>query len=212
MITAFAKRFGATAFALLAITMSSFAQSASGNTAFVTKLLVQLQQDGWSPAASAALGNAASRLDWSGTDNADPQVVALALEYGASHDAALTATAQAQIALQLALSSVEMEKSGLSQQSAAVAALTALQSSLAELQAAIANHTPGSGVGDIIGKAVSNAVRDQVQSSIGPQINAHSSVGQGLAPNAGGSSYGPPSGAPGASSGNLGGSAGQGAR
>lgn len=213
MTTASIKRIGVLVAILLSITVSGFAQTSSDTPpAFVTKLLGQLQQDGWSSAASAALANAASRLNWSGTNAADPQVVAVALEYGAHQDTALPPTTQAQVALELALSSVQMEQTGMSRQSAAVAALTAVRSSLSNLQAAIADHTSGNTIGDIIGSAVSSAVRNQVQNSVAPQIGSHSSVGQGLTANGSGSPYGPPSTTPGPPSGTPSGGAGRGAR
>lgn len=208
MMRAF-KRLSIVAAACLVMAVPAFAQTAGDPPAFVAKLLTQLEQNGWSPQASKALANAAARLDWSGTKAADPQAVALGLAYGAKQNASLSPTAQAEIALKLALGSVQMQQAGMGQQAVAVAALSAVRDSLPDLQTAIANHSPGSGVGNIVGKAVSTAVRNQIQASVGPQINSHASVGRGMsargegaAAGAGGSAPastpGAPSGTPGA--------------
>lgn len=176
----------------VATSLPSFAQTVPGSPAFVGKLLVQLRQDGWSPAASQALAQAAEKLNWNGTNGADPEVVALALEFGAKQDSSLPATIQARLALELAVSSVEMEQAGMGQRSVAIAALNAVRYSMPDLQSAVAGHTPGTGVGDIIGKAVSTAVRNQIQASLGPQANGHAAAGQGVVISGG--PYGPPSG------------------
>jgi hypothetical protein len=194
MTTKVSIRLSAIAVLFLAVALPGFGQTTQSAAAFVAKLVTQLEQDGWNVAASTALADAASRLDWGGTTGADPQAVALALEFGTERSTALTPIVQAQVALQLALSSVKMEKAGMNRQSVAIAALNAVRDSLPDLQTAIANHAPGSGVGNLMGKAVSTAVRNQIRSSVGPQISAHASVGQGMTPKGSGGSYGPSSG------------------
>lgn len=199
MTTIVLRRLSVIAALTLAIALPGFAQTAAGTPSFVGKLLTQLEQDGWSPAASQALANAAARLNWNGTNGADPQAVAFALQYSATHGAALPATVRAQLALRLALGSVEMQQAGMDRQSIAVAALSAVRASLADLQAGNANQTAGNGVGNVIGKAVSNAVRNQIQASVRSQMRSHASVGRGQGSNEGNGPYGPPSGTPGGS-------------
>ena len=74
-----------------------------------------------SPQETQALGLAASGLDWSGVQGADPQVVALSLEI-AGRDQQLSAADEAQLALQLATSSAQLAAAGLDDHAQAAAA------------------------------------------------------------------------------------------
>jgi len=145
---------------------ASLAQAQASGPAFVPGLLAQLAKDGWSAQATTALSNAAAELDWSGTQGANPSVVALALESGKSQDQGLQPAAEAQLALQLALhlalSTAQMQAAGLDSHETAAAALTAVQASLADIQAWFAGGRQGN-LGEIIRTDVSRAVRHQMQ-------------------------------------------------
>ena len=139
---------------------------------FVPALLSQLAADGWSPQETQALGLAASGLDWSGVQGADPQVVALSLEM-AGRDQQLSAADEAQFALQLATSSAQLAAAGLDDHAQAAAALLAVRTVLSDIQGWIAGGRQGN-LGQLIRHTVANAVRHQVQAAAGSQ-----SAGQG---------------------------------
>ena len=141
---------------------ASLAQAQTTGPAFVPELLAQLAKDGWNVQATTALSNAAAKLDWSGTLGANPSVVALALESGKSQDQGLQPTAEAQLALQIALSTTQMQAAGLDSHDTAAAALTAVQGSLSDIQAWFAGGRQGN-LGEIIRTDVSQAVSHQVQ-------------------------------------------------
>jgi len=103
------------AVAVAALLLAGVCAVGSAQTAtreFVPALLSQLAADGWSPQETQALGLAASGLDWSDAQGANPEVVALSLEM-AGRDQQLSAADEAQLALQLATSSAQLAAAGL---------------------------------------------------------------------------------------------------
>ena len=95
---------------------------------FVEQLLGLLQQEGWSPAEIRELVAAADEIDWDGTEPADPAVVALALELGRQQD--LEPGERALMALELALTAVEMEALGYDDRAVARAALRGVRDAM----------------------------------------------------------------------------------
>ena len=163
------------AVAVAALLLAGVCAVGSAQTAtreFVPALLSQLAADGWSPQETQALGLAASGLDWSDAQGANPEVVALSLEM-AGRDQQLSAADEAQLALQLATSSAQLAAAGLDDHAQAAAALTAVRTVLSAIQGWIADGRQGN-LGQLVRQTVANAVRHQVQAAAGSQ-----SAGQG---------------------------------
>ena len=162
-------------------TVAAGAQAAE--PAFVPALLTSLGNEGWSVQERNALANAAGQLDWSGVQGANAEAVALALSLQRRENLQLSATEQAQIALQLALMTAEMRAAGLDEHAAAVTAVSAVRNALGEIQAWMSGGRHGE-LGQIIRARISAAVRDQVQlaarsQSAGKGPDDREGVGQG---------------------------------
>ncbi len=148
----------------------------SGDPAVVPALVAQLAADGWSPQETQALSDAASGLDWSGTRGVNPQVVAIGLELAKSQDGSLTAGTQAELALQLALSTARLSAAGLDDHATAAAALAGVQAAISDIHTWIANGRQGN-LGEIIRKNVAKAVHGQLHDAAMTQSAAD---GQGF--------------------------------
>ena len=165
---------------LLAVVGVTMARAQIGTPPFVPQMLSQLAKDGWTPQEINALDDAASRLDWSGTAGAGPDVVAMSLELAKSEDPQLSATDQAQLALQVALAADQMKSAGFEAHSVAIAALGAVRNVLAEIQGWMAGGRQGS-LGQIIRNSVADAVRQQGRAMAGAQSAGRGPDGQGPA-------------------------------
>jgi hypothetical protein len=98
---------------------------------FVDELMSLLQQEQWNASQIRELLAAADRLDWDGTDSADPAVVALALQLGHQE---LEAGEQAIMALDLALTAVQMQALGYDERTVARAVLRGVRDAMADVR------------------------------------------------------------------------------
>ncbi|MFW6182001.1 MAG: hypothetical protein ACOC8N_09645 [Spirochaetota bacterium] len=129
--------------------------------AFVQELTRMLEgQEGWSGQDVAALATAARDLDWDGTENADPAVVALALQLGKQEAEEMEPLDQARLALQLALVAVEMESLGYGEREVARVALYGVRDALGEMQAILRER----GEADL-GLLIRNRIRSQLRNA-----------------------------------------------
>lgn len=111
---------------LAMVPVVAFAQD-TGGEAFVLELSAKLAELGWDDDALTGFKEAAAEMDWSGAQNADPELLASALEFGMSDDA-LTARERAQIAHALTQWATEMTRLGYNQRDVAEAAMQATRS------------------------------------------------------------------------------------
>jgi hypothetical protein len=128
---------------------------------FASQLLAQLKDNGWAEQEVNAFAQAASQVDWSGTQASNAEGVALALTLQRRERLQLTATEQAQVALQLALMTAEMHAAGFNRHDTAVAAVGAARNALGMIGAWLAGGRQGQ-LGDLIRNRIAQTVRTQV--------------------------------------------------
>lgn len=101
---------------------------------FVAELARELQNADWDSEEIEELVAAAEQLDWEAVEGANPQAVALALQFGAEENSELSGPEQAQLALELAVAAAQMEAVGLDQLDIARAALNGARSAIGEIR------------------------------------------------------------------------------
>lgn len=109
-----------------------------------------------------AFAQAAGQVDWSGTQASNAEGVALALTLQRRERLQLTATEQAQVALQLALMTAEMHAAGFDGHDTAVAAVVAARNTLGVIGAWLDGGRQGQ-LGDLIRNRIAQTVRTQVR-------------------------------------------------
>ena len=126
---------------------------------FVEDLAALLEGGEFTGEEIAALVTAAQELDWEGAEAADPAVVALALEMSESENGEkdLEPLEQAQLALELALTAVEMENEGYEQRVIARAAIEGARQITARIQ-----EWKREGEPEELGERIRNTVRERV--------------------------------------------------
>jgi hypothetical protein len=134
--------------------------------AFVQELTRMLEeQEGWSGQEVAALAAAARDLDWEGTEAADPEVVALALQLGEREAVEIQPRDQARLALQLALAAVEMESLGYREREVARVTLNGVRDALGEVQARLRERREAD-----LGQLARNRIRNQLRKAHQVQV------------------------------------------
>lgn len=144
----------------------------AGEPQLVQALVAQLEQNGFGTGEGTAIAQAATSLNWSGTEGASPQVIALALEFAHQNNPSITPGEQAQLALQVALAAAEMHAAGVDERSTAVVALNAVRTMLQEMQQ-LRTQNQTSEVGLTIRNSVANAVRTQLQNEAVNALRTH---------------------------------------
>ncbi|MFP3958840.1 MAG: hypothetical protein ACLFUX_01605 [Spirochaetaceae bacterium] len=124
---------------------------------FVEDLAALLEEGSYSGEDVAALVTAAQGLDWEQAGDADPAVVALAMELSAREDNEMEPLEQAQLALELARTAVEMENAGYDDRVVARAALEGAREVTGQIRA-----WKQEGGGEQLGERIRNTVRDRV--------------------------------------------------
>jgi hypothetical protein len=182
------------AFSLPALWAQSAAQPAAPGPGgqFESELVAQLKANGWAEQEVNAFAAAARQMDWSGAQAANAEGVALALTLQERERLRLSATEQAQEALQLALMTAEMNAVGFSRHDCAVAAVGAARNALGEIRAWMTGGRHGE-LGQIIRNRIAETVRAQVQVAATEQSAGN---GTGSPAGAGQEGNGPPAWAP----------------
>ncbi len=163
--------FGLVLLLLLGIDSGFAQQTESGSNQLLQRISSQLSHDGWSDVEINRFLSAASSLDWSSAVAANAQVVALALEFAVNRNDLTQPQVLAQLAQQIAVSSVQLERAGVDDQSTALMALNTVRN-LLPLVGRVKSDT-----GDAT--ALGNAVRSSVEASIVDQIRSGAMRGGG---------------------------------
>ncbi len=146
---------------LLVATGSAVAQSDEEQAPprFVEDLAALLEGGEFTGEEIAALVTAAQGLDWNGAEEADPAVVALALQMSESSNGEedLEPLEQAQLALELALTAVEMENAGYEDRVVARAAIEGARQVTSRIQ-----EWKREGEPENLGEQIRNTVRERV--------------------------------------------------
>ncbi|MFW6139320.1 MAG: hypothetical protein ACOC7U_09115 [Spirochaetota bacterium] len=136
------------------------------NPPFIEELSALLSEKGWSEQEVNNLVEAAQELEgWEDAEEADPEVVALALELGKNEDQQMEPLEQAQLALNLALTAVEMNQLGYNERAVARAALNGARDTIAEIQTWKSEGKPGS-----LGELVRENVRSRIHTTQGTEL------------------------------------------
>jgi len=125
---------------------------------FVAELLELLAEEGWSAAQVQAL--ATQNVDWERADGADPEVVALALEFAVSEDEAMGPMEQALLAITVAEAAIEMEAIGIGEMTIALTALEGVRDILAEVKAF--RESEGEMTGQQLAEHIRHRIGEQV--------------------------------------------------
>jgi hypothetical protein len=132
---------------------------------FVDKLSGLLESRGWSTEEIASIIEASKTLNWERAEGADPEVVALALELGKREESGMEPLEQAELALQLALTTMEMKSLGYEERAVARAALNGVRNVLRE----IIRWREGGKEGNL-GELIRNRLRNEVRSACYLQV------------------------------------------
>lgn len=162
-----------------------------------SRLSAQLTAAGWSGTDISNFIESASNLDWSGAVTADPEVVALALEFAAQRNDINDPQLQAELALQIALAAVQMHEAGMTGQQVAVAAINAVQMVKSEMNPRGTSESgpPGQLVRTNVQSAINNAARLGTQRGLhsnGPPEHPPGQPPFDQSPGRGNPPYGPP--------------------
>jgi len=143
---------------------SLFAQGQSEEEAqpqsFVEELVMQLRERDWSEEDLRVITEQAGELSWEEADQADAELIAYALTYERRRGDAIDETAglnRAQLALDLARQTMEMEQFGYSRQNIARAAVEGVQNALEQVE-----NGKNQGRDMNLGEIMQNTVRDRV--------------------------------------------------
>ena len=128
---------------------------------FIEELVVQLRERDWSEEDVHAVAEQARELSWEGTEHADAELIAYALTYELRHGVSLDTSVglnRAQVALELALLSMEMEALGYSRQNIARTAVDGVRNVLEQVQ-----NWKDRGRDAHLGELIRETVRDKAQ-------------------------------------------------
>jgi len=137
-----------------------FAQETAETPPFVDELTALLESRGWSEEEVFNLAEAAKELEWEQAEGADPEVVALALELGKKQEATMEPLEQAQLALELALTAVEMESLGYNERVVARAALNGVRDIVSDIK-----NWKQTGKQGNLGELIRNRLRNEVHTA-----------------------------------------------
>ncbi len=157
----------------------------SDGSAFLSELAYQLRLRGWNEEELGNFTERARLMQWDEARTADPAMVAYALHYGTRDMADLSgdmAAVRAQLALQLAIETHELQRLGYGSQAIAQGAARGIRDITTQVRTEAAEH-PGTPMGPEVGIMVRNSVRNAVaQQHKNASRNASSgSAGKGSA-------------------------------
>lgn len=128
---------------------------------FVSDLAALLERGEFNGQEIAAFVRAAQDLDWDDAEGADPALVALALEQNADEENGLEPLEEARLALELALTTLEMENAGYDDRVVARAAVEGSREVVRQIQA-----WKQEGSTENLGHRIRETVRTRVRSAI----------------------------------------------
>ncbi|MEA5033495.1 MAG: hypothetical protein VB025_15230 [Sphaerochaeta sp.] len=157
----------------------------SDGSAFLSELAYQLRLRGWNEGELGTFTEQARLMQWDEARMADPAMVAYALHYGTHDEADISgemATVRAQLALQLAIETRELERLGYGTQAIAQGAALGVRDITAQIRAEATERT-GTPMGPEMGLLVRNSVRNAVaqQQKNAPRNASAGSAGKGSA-------------------------------
>jgi hypothetical protein len=173
---------------------------------FMLQLALNLRQRGWSEDDIGQMMVQARLMNWDEVERADSEMVGYALSYGyrkgevADPEVAQT---RVQLAYELALAGLEMERNGYDPQAVAKAAANGVRSAMAQVQ-----NWKETGRTENLGQLIRNTVRTSVRQETAQRSNAKDKQNMSQSQNSGGVGAG--NGIGGSASGGLGGGLGGG--
>ena len=175
--------------------------------AFMVQLALNLQERGWSEEDIGQMMIQARLMDWDEVELADPEMVGYALSYGyrkgGEVDPELAQT-RVQLAYELALAGLEMERNGYEPQAVARAAANGVRDAMAQIQ-----NWKETGKSENLGQLIRNTVSNSVRQETAQRSNAKDKQNMGQSQSSGG--VGANSGIGAGASGGIGGGIGAGA-
>ena len=125
-------------------------------SAFVGELLELLEGEGWTPEDVRAL--AAQEVDWEQVEGANPEVVALGLQFARSMDEDMQPMTQSLLAINLAQAAIEMEAVGIGELTITLNALEGVRNILTDIKA----FRSGDMTGKELGETIRTTIRERV--------------------------------------------------
>ena len=138
--------------------------------AFMVQLALNLRQRGWSEEDIGQMMVQARLMDWDEVDRADPEMVGYALSYGYRKGEAVDpelAQTRAQLAHELALATMEMERNGFEPQAVAKAAANGVRDAMAQIQ-----NWKEAGKSENLGQLIRNTIGNSVKQEVTQRSNA----------------------------------------
>jgi flagellar basal body-associated protein FliL len=163
---------------ILLISIVGFNIAASEEIPFVQELAHQLRERDWNEEEIEAFVEQSGTLSWNGIDDADAEVVAFALSYAKKRSAESGSEEQllrARIALELARSSQEMVRLGISSQRMAASAVNGVRESLNRIDQLRNQET---NIPDSVQIKIEEHIRTQVQNDMAFRIREENSNGR----------------------------------
>ena len=152
----------------------------SDEPAFVTELVNELRDRGWSEEAVGNIREYAMELNWEGVSVSEPGVVALALELESNEDSDLSGLEKAQLALTLAETATQMEAAGFDERKVAAVTLHSTRNMLSVIEE-FKTSDGDSNLGEQIRNEIAFTVRNQLQIETSEKVkNRLKSVGNWL--------------------------------
>lgn len=130
---------------------------------FASDLLDLLVDGGWTPEQLREL--AAQDVDWKQAEGADPEVVAMALQFARNEDEEMEPMEEALLAIELALAATEMEAVGIGKLTIAITALEGVRDILTDIQAFRS--------GDLMGKELGETIRTRMRERVRVAARVH---------------------------------------
>ncbi len=152
--------------------------------AFMVQLALNLQQRGWSEEDIGQMMIQARLMDWDELEEADPELVGYALSYGYRKGGEVDpeiAQTRAQLAFELALAGLEMERNGYEPQAVARAAANGVRDAMAQIQ-----NWKKTGKVENLGQLIRNSVSKSVRQETAQRSNAKDKQKMGQSQNSGG--------------------------
>jgi len=150
-----------------------FSQENTNNTnhsqaSFFEELSSLLISNGWDITEVSILIEEARKFEWKEAEKADPEVVALALSLGKKEGIDLEPMEQAQLALEIALTAVEMESMGYTERVVARTALNGIRNMLLDIQDWKREGKKGK-----LGEIIRTRMREQIRTASMAQVHEH---------------------------------------
>ncbi|MFP4180613.1 MAG: hypothetical protein ACLFSA_11220 [Spirochaetaceae bacterium] len=132
---------------------------------FVRETIELLRQDGWSEEQLEDFRAAAEEREWEDAEDAEPEVVAMALQLANQDREELEGAENAELALELAAMARNMERSGFGKNEISRAAFEGTRAAVQDMERIRAEE------GAVEGEAVREEVQERVQQEIHKRMN-----------------------------------------